>query len=143
MYGSLHMSSDYRQLNKFTIKNNEDEHADHLRIVLKVLKKRQLFAKLSKWEFWLRSVAFRGNIISSKGIEVDSKKMDVVKSCPRLLSPPYIRSFLGLDGYFKRIGLGRDLMQNREVVDYASRQLKIHEKNYPTHNLELAAVVFA
>ena len=42
-------------------------------------------------------------------------------------------SLMGLDGV---------LMQNRQVVAYASRQLKVHEKNYPTHDLELAAVVF-
>ena len=42
-----------------------------------------------------------------------------------------------------RVGLGRVLMQNGKVIAYASRQLKIHEKNYPTHDLELAAVVFA
>ena len=40
-------------------------------------------------------------------------------------------------------GLGCVLMQHRKVVAYASRQLKPHEKNYPTHNLELAAIVFA
>src|ERR1044072_36510 len=40
------------------------------------------------------------------------------------------------------MGLGGVLMQDRQVVDYASRQLKIHERNYPTHDLELAAVVF-
>ena len=42
-----------------------------------------------------------------------------------------------------RVGLGCVLMQAGKVIAYASRQLKIHEKNYPTHNLELAAVVFA
>ena len=41
-----------------------------------------------------------------------------------------------------KMGLGGVLMQNREVVAYASRQLKVHEKNYPTHDLELVAVVF-
>ena len=40
-------------------------------------------------------------------------------------------------------GLGCVLMQNDRVIAYASRQLKKHEQNYPTHNLELAAVVFA
>ena len=40
-------------------------------------------------------------------------------------------------------GLGCVLMQNKKVVAYASRQLKVHERNYPTHDLELAAVVFA
>ena len=42
-----------------------------------------------------------------------------------------------------RIGLGCVLMQDGKVVAYASRQLKPHEQNYPTHVLELAAVVFA
>ena len=41
------------------------------------------------------------------------------------------------------IGLGCVLMQDGKVVAYASRQLKPHEQNYPTHDLELAAVVFA
>ena len=39
-------------------------------------------------------------------------------------------------------GLGGVLMHNRQVVAYASRQLKVHERNYPTHDLELAAIVF-
>ncbi|KAL5549534.1 hypothetical protein UlMin_004765 [Ulmus minor] len=42
-----------------------------------------------------------------------------------------------------KIGLGAVLMQNRRVITYASWQLKIHEKNYSTHDLELVAVVFA
>ena len=41
------------------------------------------------------------------------------------------------------MGLGAVLMQNEKVVAYASRQLKDHERNYPTHDLEMAAVVFA
>ena len=41
-----------------------------------------------------------------------------------------------------KMGLGGVLMQNRQVVAYASTQLKVDEKNYPTHDLELAAVVF-
>ena len=42
-----------------------------------------------------------------------------------------------------KVGLGAVLMQKGKVVAYASRQLKDHEKNYPTHDLEMAAVVFA
>ena len=42
-----------------------------------------------------------------------------------------------------RVGLGCQLMQNRKVTTYASRQLKVHERNYPTYDLELAVVVFA
>ena len=42
-----------------------------------------------------------------------------------------------------KIGMGYVLMQDEKVVTYASRQMKPHEQNYPTHDLELAAVVFA
>ena len=42
-----------------------------------------------------------------------------------------------------RVGLGCVLMQNGKVISYASRQLRRHELNYPTHDLEMAAVIFA
>ena len=42
-----------------------------------------------------------------------------------------------------QVGLGFVLMQQGKVIAYASRQLKVHEKNYPTHDLDLAVVVFA
>ena len=75
---------------------------NHLREVLQVLKDIQLFAKYSKCEFWLRSVAFPGHIISSEGVEVDSRKTEVAKNWPRPLTPTDIRSFLGLAGYYRR-----------------------------------------
>ena len=53
---------------------------DHLRVVLQVLKEYKLFAKYSKCEFWLRLVAFLGN--SSEGVEVDSRKTEVVTNWP-------------------------------------------------------------
>ncbi|WMV18613.1 hypothetical protein MTR67_011998 [Solanum verrucosum] len=81
---------------------SEDEHTNQLRIVLQVLKDQQLFAKFSKCEFWLRSVAFLRHIVSGKGIEVDPKRMDAVKSLPRPLSLSDIRSFLGLVSYYRR-----------------------------------------
>ena len=56
----------------------------------------------SKCEFWLRLVAFLGYIIFSKGVEVDLRKIEVVKNCPRPLTPTYIRSFLGLACYYQR-----------------------------------------
>ena len=62
---------------------DEGEHMDHLRVVLQVLKKSQIFAKFRKCEFWLMSVAFLGHIISSEGVEVDPRKIEVVKYCPR------------------------------------------------------------
>ena len=63
--------------------SREDEHVDHLRIVLQPLKNQQLSKKFNKCEFWLRFVAFIGHIISIKGIEVDPKKTDAVKNWPR------------------------------------------------------------
>ncbi|WMV24813.1 hypothetical protein MTR67_018198 [Solanum verrucosum] len=77
------------------------------------------------------------------GIEVDSKKTEAVKGWPRPLTPTDSRSSLGLVGYYRRVGLGCVLMQHWKVIAYASRKFKVHEKNYPTHDLELAAVVFA
>ncbi|WMV09114.1 hypothetical protein MTR67_002499 [Solanum verrucosum] len=81
---------------------NEEEHAIHLRVVLQTLKDRQLFAKFSKCEFWLQSVAFLGHIVSSKEIQVDYKKIEAVKQWPRPTSPIDIRSFLGLAGNYRR-----------------------------------------
>ena len=57
---------------------SEEEHAEHLRVVLRVLKKKQLCAKLSKCEFWLWEVSFLGHVISKGGIAVDSSKVDAV-----------------------------------------------------------------
>ena len=62
-------------------------------------------------------------------------------SAPVLILPNPKESFVVYCDASK-MGLGGVLMQNRQVVAYALRQLKIHEKNYPTHDLELAAVVF-
>ncbi|KAH0706017.1 hypothetical protein KY285_010545 [Solanum tuberosum] len=133
---------------------NEEDHASHLRVFLQTLKDRQLFAKFSKCEFWLQSVAFLRHIVSSEGIQMDSHKIDSVKQWPRPTSPTDIRSFLGLVGYYRR-GFRRlchilryfqnppKLMQRGKVIAYASRKLKVHEKKYLTHDLELATVVFA
>ncbi|KAH0682737.1 hypothetical protein KY285_020250 [Solanum tuberosum] len=65
----------------------------------------------------------------------------------RLTTTPVLTLPEGSDGYViycdaSRVGLGCVLMQRGKVIAYASRQLKVHEKNYPTHDLELAAVVF-
>ena len=81
---------------------SEEEHASHLRDALHTLKDRQLFTKFSKCEFWLQSVAFLGYIVSSKGIRVDSQKIEAVKQWPRPTSATNISSFLGLVGYYRR-----------------------------------------
>lgn len=53
-------------------------------------------------EFWLESVSFLGHAISSEGIKVDPQKIEAAKNCPRLTTPTKIRSFLGLDDYYRR-----------------------------------------
>ncbi|WMV42034.1 hypothetical protein MTR67_035419 [Solanum verrucosum] len=80
---------------------SEDEYVEHLITVLQILNDRELYAKFSKCEFWLRSVAFLGHIFSGEGIQIDPKKSEAVKSWTRPLSPSYIQSFLGLVSYYR------------------------------------------
>ncbi|KAJ9536518.1 hypothetical protein OSB04_un000312 [Centaurea solstitialis] len=182
-----------------------EEHGEHLRKVLEMLKREQLYAKFSKCEFWLKEVQFLGHIVTQEGIKVDPAKIEAIKDWESPKSPSEVRSFLGLAGYYRRfiehfstiatplmaltkkdikfewsstcerafnnlkgkltsapilalpngtdgfvvycdaskLGLGCVLMQDGKVIAYASRKLKVHELNYPTHDMELAAVVFA
>ena len=57
---------------------DREDHDTHLRVVLETLRKEQVYAKLSKCEFWLREVSFLGHIISEEGIQVDPKKIEVI-----------------------------------------------------------------
>ncbi|GJW26150.1 putative reverse transcriptase domain-containing protein [Tanacetum coccineum] len=143
---------------------NKKEHEEHLKQILELLKKEELYAKFSKCEFWIPKVQFLGHVIDSEGIHVDPAKIESIKDWTSPKSPTEIRQFLGLAGYYRsapilalpegsedfiaycdasKKGLGAVLMQREKVISYASRQLKIHEKNYTTHDLELGAVVFA
>ena len=80
----------------------EWEHEDHLRIVLQFMRDHQLYAKLSKCEFWLIEVRFLGHVVSALGVSVDPEKVEAVMSWERLKSVFEIRSFLGLAGYYRR-----------------------------------------
>jgi len=80
----------------------EEEHAEHLRVVLQVLKEKRLFAKLSKCEFWLREVGFLGHVISKGGIAVDPSNVDAVMQWESPKSVFEVRNFLGLAGYYRR-----------------------------------------
>ncbi|GJV33613.1 putative reverse transcriptase domain-containing protein [Tanacetum coccineum] len=184
---------------------NKQEHKEHLKLILELLKKEELYAKFSKCEFWIPKVQFLGHVINSKGIHVDPAKIEAIKDWASPKSPTEIRQFLGLARYYRRFiegfskiakpmtkltqkkvkfvwgdkqeaafqllkqklcstpilalpegsedfiaycdasnkGLGVVLMQREKVIAYALRQLKIHEKNYTTHDLELGAAVFA
>ncbi|KAA0025112.1 pol protein [Cucumis melo var. makuwa] len=89
--------------------------------VLETLRTNKLYVKFSKCEFWLKKVTFLGHVVSSEGVSVDPAKIEAVTSWPRPST----------------------VIEHGRVVAYTSRQLKSNEQNYPTHNLELAAVVFA
>ncbi|KAG8478728.1 hypothetical protein CXB51_028555 [Gossypium anomalum] len=119
---------------------DETEHAEHLRLVLQILRDKQVYAKFSKCEFWLREVSFLGHVVSASGIRVDPSNLAILNwKPPRNVTE--VRSFLGLaapmlvqpesgkefviysDGSLLRLGCM--LMQEGRVVAYASRQLKV------------------
>ncbi|GJS49148.1 putative reverse transcriptase domain-containing protein, partial [Tanacetum coccineum] len=134
-----------------------------------LLKKETLYAKFSKYEFWLREVQFLGHVINglagyyhrfienfskiAKPLTIlthKSKNFDwgeeqelafqTLKD--KLCNAPVLALPDGSEGFVvycdaSRIGLSYMLMQKGKVIAYASRQLKIHEKNYTTHDLEL------
>ena len=54
----------------------EEEHAEHLRLVLQKLQEHKLYAKRSKCEFWLKEVSFLGHVVSNGGIAVDPSKVE-------------------------------------------------------------------
>ncbi|CAA7049269.1 unnamed protein product [Microthlaspi erraticum] len=151
---------------------NDEEHATHLRLVLEKLREQKLFAKLSKCSFWQREMGFLGHIVSAEGVSVDPAKIEAIRDWPRPSSATEIRSFLAeCEESFSQlkemltttpvlalpepgkpymvytdasgIGLGCVLMQEGRVIAYASRQWQGSERNRPTHDLELGAVIFA
>jgi hypothetical protein len=81
---------------------NEEEHDEHLHLVLQKLRENQLYAKLNKCEFWLKEVSFLGQIISKGGISVDPSKVNHVLSWKTPQNVSDNRSFLGLAGYYRR-----------------------------------------
>ncbi|GKC06851.1 putative reverse transcriptase domain-containing protein, partial [Tanacetum coccineum] len=81
---------------------NKEEHVDHLRIILELLKKKKLYAKFSKCDFWISIVQFLGHVIDSQGIHVDPAKIEAVKNWASPTTPTKVRQFLGLAGYYQR-----------------------------------------
>ena len=81
---------------------NEEEHSEHLRIVLSRLREHQLYAKFSKCEFWLKKVPFLGHVLSEEGISVDPAKVQEVLDWKVPTSVHEVQSFLGLAGYYRR-----------------------------------------
>nr|GEV94620.1 hypothetical protein [Tanacetum cinerariifolium] len=156
---------------------SKQEHEEHLKLILELLKKEKLYAKFSKCEFWIPKVQFLGHVIDSQGLDgyyrrfiegfskiakpmtkLTQKKVkfkwgdkqeeafQVIKQ--KLYSAPILALPEGSEDFVVYCnasikGLGAVLMQREKVIAYGLRQLKVHEKNYRTHDLELGAVVFA
>nr|GEW15010.1 hypothetical protein [Tanacetum cinerariifolium] len=78
------------------------EHEEHLKIILGLLKKEQLYVKFSKCDFWLDSIQFLGHMINSKGVHVDPLKIEAIKNWAVPTTPTEVRQFLGLAGYYQR-----------------------------------------
>ncbi|GJU09204.1 putative reverse transcriptase domain-containing protein [Tanacetum coccineum] len=82
--------------------SHENEHEEHLKTILKLLKKEELYAKFSKCKFWINTVKFLGHVIDSSGIHMDPAKIEVVKNWASPTTPSEIHQFLGLAGYYRR-----------------------------------------
>nr|GFA97508.1 putative reverse transcriptase domain-containing protein [Tanacetum cinerariifolium] len=140
---------------------NEKEHEEHLKAILELLKKEELYAKISKCEFWIPIVQFLGHVIDNQAkpmTKLTQNKVEFVwgdkqEAAFQLLKQKLCNALIlalpeGSEDFIvycdaSNKGLGAVLMQREKVISYASRQLKIHEKNYKTNDLELGAVVFA
>ncbi|KAH0741272.1 hypothetical protein KY290_034315 [Solanum tuberosum] len=98
---------------------SKEEHVD-LHIILGVLGKQKLYAKFSKCEFWLNSVAFLGHVVSKEGVMVDPQKIEAVRNWVRPSSVTEIRSFVGLANYYHRF-----------VKNFASIDTHLTKKEVP------------
>nr|GEY87988.1 hypothetical protein [Tanacetum cinerariifolium] len=81
---------------------DREEHANHLRIILELLKNEKLYAKFSKCDFWIRTVQFLGHLIDSQGLDVDPTKIKAVKKWASPTTSTEIRQFLGLISSYRR-----------------------------------------
>jgi hypothetical protein len=79
-----------------------EDHEEHLKTVLSILREKKLFAKLKKCKFWLKEVSFLGHVISEDGVAVDPRKIEAVTNWERPSNVNEIWSFLGLVGYYRR-----------------------------------------
>nr|GFA45229.1 putative reverse transcriptase domain-containing protein [Tanacetum cinerariifolium] len=77
---------------------NKEEHGEHLKTILELLKKEQLYVKFSKCDFWLESVHFLGYVIDSEGVHMDPAKIEAIKNWATPTTPTEVRQFLGLAG---------------------------------------------
>ena len=183
----------------------QEEHEDHVRKVLHLLRQHKLYAKRSKCSFYALQIEYLGFIVSQNGISVDPAKVEDIVSWPQPKTVSEVRDFLGITGWYRTyirhyatiaapltdllkkgnriiwqqhhqesfvklkelvttapclkladfskpfevttdasgVAVGGVLLQEGRPVAFTSRKLKIHERNYPTHDLELLAVIHA
>ncbi|GJT10014.1 putative reverse transcriptase domain-containing protein [Tanacetum coccineum] len=123
-------------------KSNEELEV-HLKLILKLLEKEKLFRKFLKCEFWLQEILFLGHVVNSEvGDEQENAfqtMKDMLCDAPILALPEGTYDFVVYYDASNQ-GFGCVLMQRNKVIAYAFRQLKIHEKNYTTHDIELGVV---
>ena len=79
-----------------------EEHIEHLKQVLNVLRTEKLYANVEKCSFCTNNVVFLGYVISGQGIEVDESKVEAIKNWPTPMNVSQVRSFLGLAGFYRR-----------------------------------------
>nr|GEU35467.1 hypothetical protein [Tanacetum cinerariifolium] len=130
---------------------SKEEHTKHLKLILELLKKEELYAKFLKCDFWLSKIAKPMTKLTQKNVKFDwSKKAEAAFQLlkQKLCSASILALPKGSENFVaycdaSRKGLGAILMQREKVIAYASCQLKSYKKNYTTHDLELGAIVFA
>ena len=122
---------------------SEVEHEDHPRIVLQLLRDHQLYAKFSKCDFWLTKVGFLGHVVSASGVSVDPGKVEAMMSWERSKSVFEIRSFLGLAEYYRIFTEDFSRLAVQEGCGLWFSEVEESRADYPTHDMELVAVVFA
>lgn len=79
-----------------------EEHMEHLRMVLEILKKDQWQSKLSKCVFAQQKVAYLGHLVSTEGVSTDETKIENIKNCPVPSNIKELRGFLGLSGHYRK-----------------------------------------
>ncbi|XP_070009399.1 uncharacterized protein [Nicotiana sylvestris] len=150
---------------RICIDYSQEEHVEHLRVVLQRLREEKLYAKFSKGEFWLISVAFLGLLSSvrsgfsyiaslltkltqksapfkwSDECKASFQKVKIALTTTPVLVLPSASGSYTIYCDASQVGIGCVLMEEGGVNAYASHQLKPHEKNYPVHDLELAVIV--
>ena len=81
---------------------SKEDHEEHLRVVLQIMRENQLYGKFSKCQFWLDNVAFLGHVISAEGVYADPQKIEAIVNWKPPTNVTKIRSFLGLAGYYRK-----------------------------------------